>query len=391
MRPVNKRKELLRLLKKYASGTATQEETQLVETYYAYFDKLADTEDPLANAGDKADTEIRLLTKINARIAEDGQRHKRPLYRKLYIQTAAAAAAVLLIATGIFLYRQGQSPQKASAQQAIAYDLSPGRTGAILEFEHSGRKVLLDTARDGHIVDGMTKTSGKLTVNAAADPDQEHGKIANAAPVEYALLTTPKARIQELTLPDGSIVWLNAASSIRFPLQFNGKERLVEITGEVNFKVAHNDKIPFRVKARGMICEDIGTEFNINAYEDEPSVKTTLLEGAVRANGILLSPGQQAVVNNHSAVTTVIKNANTEQALAWKNGLFYFDEKTDLHTVMRQISRWYDVEIVYEGNIAPMQFGGKISRTANATEVLKILAYSNVHCRIEGKKIIVMP
>jgi transmembrane sensor len=390
MLPANKRKKLLRLLKKYASGTATPEETRLVETYYAYFDKLAHIEDPLANAGDKADTEIRLLAKINARIEEAGQKHTRPLYRRLYVQTAAAAA-VLLIATGIFLYRQRQSSATNTASQAVVRDFSPGRTGAVLEFEHSGRKVVLDTARDGHIVDGIIKTAGRLSINAGADPYEEHGRTANPVSVEYALLTTPKARIQELTLPDGSIVWLNAASSIRFPLQFTGKERLVEITGEVDFKVVHNDKIPFRVKARGMICEDIGTEFNINAYEDEPAVKTTLLEGAVRANGILLKPGQQAVVNNNSSVTTVIKNANTEQALAWKNGLFSFDEKSDLYAVMRQISRWYDVEIVYEGNIAPMQFGGKISRTANATEVLKILAYSNVHFRIEGKKIIVMP
>jgi hypothetical protein len=397
------RNKLLRLMKKYVAGTATPEEIIFVERYYAHFDELSGQTDPLEGM-DKAGTADRLLAKIDARIGEmetEGveqfpafageQAGGRSLYRRLYVGVAATAAVLLLLVAGVFLYRDRLPHGTGETRQAYVMDFSPGRTGAILVFERSGRKIVLDTARNGVIGDGIIKSTDNISIHSGEGAADRKQAAVNGENIEYALLSTPKARIQELTLPDGTVAWLNAASSIRFPTRFTGNERLVEITGEVDFKVVHNERMPFRVKARGLICEDIGTEFNVNAYEDEPSVKATLLEGLVRANGILLHPGQQAVVNNTSASATVVRNADIEQAVAWKNGLFSFNERTDLYTVMRQISRWYDVEIVYEGTITPMQFGGKIPRSANASEVLKILAYSNVHFRIEGKKIIVMP
>ena len=417
MLPAAKRKKLLRLMKKYVNGTATPEETRFIERYYAHFDNLSGLADPLEGM-DRAGTETQLLAKIDARIGEmetggieqfpvlaGKQAGGRSLYRRLYVGVAATAAVLLLLVTGVILYRDRQPHSAGDTRQAYVMDFSPGRTGAILVFERSGRKIVLDTARNGVIGDGVIKSTDNISIQSGEEAADRKQAAVNGENVEYALLSTPKARIQELTLPDGTVAWLNAASSIRFPTRFTGKERLVEITGEVDFKVVHNDRMPFRVKARGLICEDIGTEFNVNAYEDEPFVRATLLEGVVRANGYLLKPGQQAVVNNtsspapatvanntsSSAPVTVVKNADTEQAVAWKNGLFSFNERTDLYTVMRQIGRWYDVEIVYEGPITPMQFGGKIPRSANASEVLKILAYSNVHFRIEGKKIIVMP
>jgi transmembrane sensor len=405
MLPAAKRNKLLRLMKKYVNGTATPEEIDFVERYYAHFDNLSGLADSLEGM-DRVGMETQLLAKIDARIGEmetEGieqsptfageQAGGRSLYRRLYVGVAATAAVLLLLVAGVFLYRDRRPVSTGATRQAYVMDFSPGRTGAILVFERSGRKIVLDTARNGAIGDGVVKSTDNISINRGEGAGDRKKAAVNGEGVEYALLSTPKARIQELTLPDGTVAWLNAASSIRFPTRFTGNERLVEITGEVDFKVVHNDRMPFRVKARGLICEDIGTEFNINAYEDEPFVKATLLEGIVRANGYLLKPGQQAVVNNTSSPTpaTVVKNADTEQAVAWKNGLFSFNERTDLYTVMRQIGRWYDVEIVYEGPITPMQFGGKIPRSANASEVLKILAYSNVHFRIEGKKIIVMP
>jgi ferric-dicitrate binding protein FerR (iron transport regulator) len=181
-------------------------------------------------------------------------------------------------------------------------------------------------------------------------------------------------------LPDGTKVWLNAASSLIYPTAFSGDERTVQMTGEVYFEVTHDKKRPFKVKVGRQVIEDIGTHFNVNAYTDEPIQTTTLLEGAVSIGGHILRPGEKASVA--ASGTIQVSKGDPEQAVAWKNGLFDFTD-ADLPTVMRQLARWYNVDIKYEGNIPERQFNGMIGRSLTLDQVLKGLTRESVHYRIE--------
>jgi transmembrane sensor len=208
-------------------------------------------------------------------------------------------------------------------------------------------------------------------------------------------------------LPDGSKVWLNASSSLHFPTAFSGKSREVEITGEAYFEIAKDADKPFFVKARDMRVEVLGTHFNLNAYTDEPVIRTTLLEGSVRVRkgeaASVLAPGQQALVYGYVAaggssgvaekdarVIQLINNADLDEAVAWKNGLFQLTS-ADIGTIMRQLVRWYDVEVDFEGGIPSGHITGEVPRSTSLAKVLKVFETSGVHFRIEGRKIIVTP
>ncbi|WP_431209615.1 FecR family protein [Puia sp. P3] len=185
--------------------------------------------------------------------------------------------------------------------------------------------------------------------------------------------------------------WLNAASSITYPVAFNATERKVTVTGEVYLEIAHNAKQPFRLTVRNQTIEDIGTQFNVNAYEDEPAINTTLVEGSIRVSkgntSTVLTPGQQASSKPDDS-TFKISPVNTEEATAWKNGYFYFDH-ADIKTVMRELARWYDVQIIYKGEITKRTFKGKVYRNINASEALNILSFFGAHFSIEGRTITV--
>ena len=314
--------------------------------------------------------------------------------RRIFTITHVAAAILLLvIGTLYFRNRLTNTRQPIAAHNTdtprITRDIPPGSDGAILTLA-DGRKIVLDSVQNGELsIQGNTKIvkqGGRLAYMPQGSAGQE---------ILYNTMNIPRGKQYQLILPDGSHVWLNAASSIRYPAAFTGKERKVEITGEAYFEVAKSAARPFRVKiGEAEEVEVLGTHFNIMAYEEEATVKTTLLEGAVKVTRAkashLLRPGQEAQLNKNGDGITVIDDAPLSEAVAWKNGLFFFN-RASLSTVMRQIARWYDVQIVYEGDIPEMEFGGKISRKSNVSEVLKILELSKVHFRIEGKKIIVMP
>ena len=202
--------------------------------------------------------------------------------------------------------------------------------------------------------------------------------------VAYNTMTTPRGGQYRLTLPDGTQIWLNAASSITYPTAFVGPERKVEITGEVYFEVAKNEKMPFKVKLRDETeIRVLGTHFNVNAYADEPLVRTTLLEGSVMINNSVLKPGQ---AYSNGKVT----EADTEAAVGWKNGVFIFN-RDNLTSVMRQLSRWYDVDVEYQGSLASRTFSGKIKRDLGLLDLLDGLKSTDVRFKIEGKKLIVTP
>lgn len=330
-------------------------------------------------------------------LTQDG--HSPIIPRLFSIPRVAVAAAILILIVGghYFYFLRGRQPDSRTGvvasgdsthQRHNAPDIPPGMDGAVLTLA-DGKRIILDSVKNGDLsIQGNTrivKQGGRL----AYLPSRAAGQG-----VLYNTMTIPRGRQYQLILPDGSHVWLNAASSIRYPAAFTGKERKVEMTGEAYFEVAKNVAQPFRVKIGEAQVEVLGTHFDIMAYEEESAVKTTLLEGAVkvtRANAShLLKPGQQAQLNKNGNGITVIDDAPIDETVAWKNGMFYFN-RASLKTVMGEIARWYDVKVVYEGEVPDMEFGGKISRNSNLSETLKILELSKVHSRIEDKTIIVMP
>ena len=207
----------------------------------------------------------------------------------------------------------------------------------------------------------------------------------------YNNITTRSGDQRHLILPDGTKIWLNAVSSIRYPKSFSGNERIVELEGECYFEVAPDASVPFRVKTnRGVEIQVTGTHFNIYAYKAEP-IRATLLEGSIRVQSdnesALLKPRQQALIKKPGHLE--IGNADIEEAIAWKNGVLLFN-RADVPTVMRQIERWYDVQVAYEGTIPEKEFVGKIPHNNTIQEVLQILELNDIHCRIEGRKITVL-
>ncbi|MET0393738.1 MAG: FecR domain-containing protein [Chitinophagaceae bacterium] len=302
-----------------------------------------------------------------------------------------AAAVLLLAVAGFFLLDQPSrtgTPGKATLSQLPGgNDIMPGNNKAILTLS-SGKAIVLDNAAKGKLAEEGNAEAIKLEdgrVVYRAD-DNRDGEIV------FNTMSTPRGGQYRLTLPDGTEVWLNAASSITYPTSFTGSERRVTITGEVYFEVAKNAAMPFRVKANDVTVEVLGTHFNINAYRDEALLKTTLLEGSVKiisrnASG-LLSPGQQAHVNDKGNIR-LVQGANTEEAMAWKNGKFYFDG-ADIQSIMRQVARWYDVKISYEKQVPHGHYKGKPSRNLTLLQMLKVFEYSGLKFRLEGNTMIVM-
>lgn len=302
------------------------------------------------------------------------------------------AAAVLIILAGIGSYflLNNTSPPVVSVKQPSGNTILPGGNKAVLTLG-SGRKIILDSAHNGSLT-----VQGNVLVSKTDSGQLAYRSTGNAAGsvTMYNTLSTPRGGQYQLILPDGTRVWLNAASSITYPTAFIGSDRRVTITGEAYFEVKKRASSPFFVKTGNLEIAVLGTSFDINAYTDEPAVNTTLLEGLVRvsqgsdkAGAVIIRPGQQARVNNgHIGVTDQV---DTGQVMAWKNGYFSFDEAS-LESIMRQIGRWYDVEIVYEGDVKDERFAGTVPRSSNVSELLNELSLTKtVQFIIEEKKIIV--
>jgi len=301
-----------------------------------------------------------------------------------------AAAVVILFISGVsywIIAKENKHKITAAAIPTVkSPEILPGGNHAVLTMA-DGSTIVLDKVQNGKIRHGsatINKQNGLLVYDGSAP-------LKAGVPVTYNTLSTPRGGQYQLVLPDGSKVWLNASSSLHFPTAFTGKNREVELTGEAYFEVAKNKEKPFHVKVNNMQVEVLGTHFNINAYEDENAIRTSLLEGSVKitkgATSDLLKPGQQGVTKK-SDNSIEIKNADMNEVIAWKNGLFQFDG-ANITTIMSEIGRWYNVDIVYAGKVSVRSFEGKISRDAQLSDVLKILELSNVKFNVEGKKIIV--
>ncbi|MBS1781015.1 MAG: FecR domain-containing protein [Bacteroidetes bacterium] len=385
---------LTELIEKYLDGTCTSVEKALVEQWYESFD----AHDIKFYAGDKEKIDrsaARSLEALKQKMAEAQEEKGKVIPMRAKRKGGPwryVAAAIIIIAAGtagyFFFSGKQQINTPAVASKEMKHDALPGGNKATLTLA-DGSVIVLDTTANGDLAQqGNTKVikldSGMLAYNAGN---------ANTSEVLYNTITTPRGGQYQVRLPDGSKVWLNAASSLRFPTAFTRNERDVTLTGEGYFEVVHNPAKPFHVITGSTQVEVLGTHFNIMAYGDENLIKTTLLEGSVKvtsaSNTILLQPGQQANVNKNGSIK-LLPNVDTDKAVGWKDGLFKLDQ-TDIPEIMRQIARWYDVEIVYEGAIPGGSISGDISRNMNLSKVLKVLELSGVHCRIDNKKIYVAP
>ncbi|NML37611.1 DUF4974 domain-containing protein [Chitinophaga sp. G-6-1-13] len=299
----------------------------------------------------------------------------------------AAAAVLALLLWGVYLLTRPAPLPTPTAVNTTTQDIPAGGNKATLTLANGSRIVLDDTA------EGTVASQGGVSIHKNSTGQLTYTITSNNQSTDtgYNTIQTPKGGQYRVNLPDGSRVWLNAATSLTFPAAFGAGRRTVSLNGEAYFEVAAMPNAqPFTVKANDFTIDVLGTQFNIMAYADEKNSRTTLLTGAVRVTkgdvGKVLQPGQEAITGSGIQV----RDADTEAAVAWKNGMTVFSD-ADIHSIMRQIARWYDVDIVYQGEIPQRQFTGKIPRNANVSKVLKILELSNIHFTIDGRKIIVTP
>lgn len=391
--------KMLELAGKWLNGSITDEEKKEFTDWYNRFDDeellLAPEYQPIIKQ-----LESDMLLDIRKRIAADGslpfpQKGAGSYWMKWgRISTAAALIAVFVTGYWFFVLRKNVHTPIAVHTPTSATDVLPGSNKALLTLD-DGSTIALDNARPGSLTQ-----QGNTRILKPEDGQLKYEPITGdkTDAVSYNILSTPRGGQYKLVLPDGSKVWLNAASSIRYPTAFTGDERKVEVAGEAYFEIAKNASMPFKVlvdrqlkTAHPMEIQVLGTGFNVNAYADEETINTTLLEGSVKvvkgtASG-LLKPGQQAQLRDNSDMRYVF-DADIDNVIAWKNGVFEFVDE-NLQTIMRQIARWYDVEVIYRGDIPTDKFTGRVSRNTSLSGVLKILQLSDIRITIENKKVIV--
>ena len=384
------------LFQAYFSGTATPaEQDELMEllAQAEYDDQLKSL---LAAAWERFHVQERPFStgqgeQMLAHIFEQGTAEPTPVLksRKQRPVRLLVAALLSIFAVGgsyfLLPHRQPSRQPVTVAQMPAADSIVPGGNKAILTTS-TGARIVLDSTSLGT----LTTQGNASVVNLQSATLAYHaGNGREAAPV-FNTLSTPNGAQYQLLLSDGTRVWLNASSSLHFPATFQGKERAVALTGEAYFEVAKRSDMPFTVSVNGMKVKVLGTHFNVMAYGDEQSVNTTLLEGSVRVqNGPLqkeLVPGQESRLQQGGQLDIV--EADLEEVMAWKNGWFQFNA-CDIQKVMRQIARWYNVDVVYEGRIPAGHFSGLVSRENSIAQVLRIMQAGGVQFTIEGRKVLV--
>ena len=385
------RHTFLQLVDKYLDGTASHAEQSLLEEYYKRLNeksslKLNEEEEQALQQTMLKNMQFRLNINLN----ENETNEKTPPQRRSLWYALAASLIIFLLIGGYFIFNN--SSKKQQIAQTQTHDVAPGGNKAILKLAN-GRTIIIDDAKNGLIAQQEFTTINKTDDGSLVYKDQDNAKHK---PMVYDTLTIPRGGQYPIRLADGTKVWLNSATSLRYPETFRGNERKVElIYGEAYFEVAHNSAKPFRVVVKGQTIEDLGTQFNVNSYDDEPAMKTTLLEGSVKVllkdQKTILKPGQQAITKlTNSSIT--VQNVDIDEAVAWKNGYFKFNDE-DLKSVMRKVSRWYNVDVTYQGNFGDnISFLGEVSRSKNISAVLKIMeATGNVHFQVIGRRVVVMP
>lgn len=400
------REQLYLLAEKYLTNTATPDEIALLNNWFNETEE-GDTElvlvdEPADFQGFGAQLFQNLQQKIQAEAAEKAVIAKQSLFKRIYWRSAIAAAVIGLLGTGGYLLFSGNGKQlveQTTADTSSIKDVAaPKGNRAVLTLDN-GAQIELESTGSGEVAtEGNTKVIKSDNGGLLYEPGAETA-------VRYNTLSVPKAsNMASVTLADGTRVWLNVASSIRFPTAFIGAERKVAVTGEVYFEVAAQyakdgkRRIPFIVevnsKGNSTQIEVLGTQFNVNAYSDEPATRVSLLEGSVKLlsgkkQPVLLKPGQQGVLQDNQEWA---KNqiADMEEVMAWKNGLFKFN-KTAITSLLRQAERWYDIEVSYPNTVPKDVFSGGLSRTVSLSQFLKILEYSDIRAEIKNKTVIINP
>ncbi len=382
-----KNRKGIRLLYKYLFGKPSFEEKARVEKWYEEIDENADIASPDELLEIKEQIYQSAWNKLNPRAKVI------PFYNKSFFKVAAAAVVAVCILSGYFLFSGKPNPTKSivKIQTPVSKDdvAAPAVNKAILTLAN-GKTIVLDSSANGSLARQGNAIVSKLN----------NGKIAynadnnDAVKIQYNTLTVPKgSKPVELVLADGSDVWLDVASSITYPTAFIGNERKVEITGEAYFEVAHNEEMPFIVKKGDVVIKVLGTHFNVNAYDDENSLKVTLLQGAVKVekNGnesLNIKPGEQAIITRQGKIA-LNKDVDIDEVMAWKNNWFNFNSLT-VPEIMQQIERWYNVSITYQEKPGNKHFSGIVSRNNNVSDVLKIMEQAGIKFKIEGKNITVL-
>ena len=380
------KKAFSKIIKKYLKGKASDSEVSFLEKYYNHFEKESSFTWRLS-VNDKENLERELFAGILQKTTKKKKIFQ--LSKICWYKQAAAALILLFIGLGTyynFIATNDSETTVITTPVLAKKDLPPGRSRAILTLSN-GSTVVLDSIGNGFV----TQQSNTQIVKTAKGQLSYTTLNQNSKELVYNSLSTPRGGQYQLVLPDGTKVWLNAASSIRFPVAFVGKERKVTITGEAYFEVAKDKKKPFIVSSANMDVEVLGTHFNVSAYAEESIVKTTLLEGSVKINNkkseVYLVPGQQSQLNN-SGHFSIKNNIDVDKEIAWTKGKFQFNSNT-IQEIMLQLSRWYDVEVIYQGKVSSETFSAIIKRSSNISQVLKLMEASGVKFDIEGKKIYV--
>ena len=384
------KKELENILKKYLEGRASPEETNFLEKYFDYLEDQPGLSTLMSEAENKK-IERRNWKQLNAGLDQPNYTiapHRSPSFNKWRWLVAASIILAIGWSSWFFVIDEKHEQQQIVQNKATNDIKPPGVNRATITLAN-GQTVYLDS-----VAIGALATQGTVKLIKLAD-----GKIAYEAGSNhiiekpaYNTLTNPKgSQVVDLTLADGSRVWLNAGSSLTYPLSFIENERRVVITGEAYFEVASDKTKPFRVVKGNMQVEVLGTHFNVNAYDDEKNIKVTLLEGAVRLKineeNQMLEPGEQGQVSN---TISIIKNVDVEAVMAWKDDRFKFSG-VDIETIMRQAARWYDIDIEYRGKVEGTLSGG-VARNVNASQLFHVLELTDkVRFEIEGRKVIVTP
>lgn len=381
------------LARRWQEGTITEEEKKLFNQWYHSFDDIH-IEDITTESLEHLKT--RLYTNI---IQKEQILPGRSWFRNNVTYLSSAAVLALIFSISGYFYNRSNSlrPRNQTALQERNI-IRPGSNKAVLMLA-DGSAIVLDQKTNA-----VLKQQGNVSVTKSKAGQLSYHIAKNtgiaAKITAYNLVSTPRGGQYQVNLSDGTKVWLNAASTLRFPAAFNNDTRVVELTGEAYFEVNParlgrngSKRIPFLVKTRNQLVEVLGTHFNVNAYADEPDTKTTLLKGAVKVvqltskSAALLKPGQQSVVAEKITVSAV----DALQSIAWQKGDFVFDNET-VESMMRKISRWYDVDVEYRGNIRFRKFGGRISKFENIAQILHLMEKTQViHFNIQGRRVIVMP
>lgn len=388
---------LLNLINKYLSNQATAEEEKLLLNYYSTLQKNELKWDELL-MGDENVAKVELYSKVLSEIKTRESASKRIIFLRRWF-VAASIALFLVASSSVFFYLKHNNSYlltKNKTRSLNKHTIAPGGNKALLTLAN-GSKITLDDAATGE----LAKQSGVKITKAANGQlvytiENTSSNSTASTQLAYNTIETPKGGQYQVDLPDGSKVWLNAGSLLRYPINFNGNVRKVELTGEAYFEVAKNANKPFRVVSNKQVVEVLGTHFNISSYIDEASVKTTLLEGSVKVLSIgsnqskLLKPGEQSNIN-YLNNTFSVQAVNTEEAVAWKNGYFLFVDE-DMKSIMSKFARWYNVDVEYLGNVDNLRFGGMVSRSKDLAQALKIIEQTgNVKTKIEGRRVIIMP